>query len=124
MGDVGQRPSSTSRTSVKMHARIHHAAVVIVVMLLAGCKAPPSMMTVADVVRDHKPHYQQVLDNVAKFNQEPDAWPTHVMVYKGYFESRRTWTGAIGTTTKLEDSTYAQTHWDLAALEDPYDIRR
>jgi hypothetical protein len=75
-------------------------------------------------MRGFRPHVQQVMDNVAAFTKDPGVWPTHVLVYKGTFETRNQWTGSVGTSTKLENTSYGLTRWELASLDDPYDIRR
>lgn len=90
-----------------------------------GCSPAQRIVDgVPDITREFRPHLQQVLDNVAAFSKDPGAWPSHVLVYKGTFETRNQWTGAVGTSTKLENSVYGMTRWELASLDDPYDIRR
>src|SRR5688572_29504454 len=89
-------------------------AVAAVVVMLCGCASPKLSDDVPDIARGYKPHLQQVLDNIAAFTNDPGTWPSHVLIYKGAFEVRRQWTGAIGTGTKLENVQYATTHWDLA----------
>ena len=89
-----------------------------------GCTSARLSDDVPTIARGYKPHLQQVLDNIAAFTEDPGAWPSHVLVYKGSFETRKQVTGAVGTSTKLENTEYATTHWDLAVLDDPYDIMR
>jgi hypothetical protein len=96
----------------------------VMVMAICGCESPRLSDGVPDVARGFKPHVQQVLDNIALFTADPGAWPSHILVYKGEFENRRQWTGAIGTSTKLESTNYANTMWQLVSLQDPGDIRR
>lgn len=103
---------------------IRRCSAMLSLLLAAGCTAPRLFHDVPDVVRDFKPHLEQVLDNIAAFTDDPGSWPSHVLTYKGTFETRRQWTGAVGSSMKLEENTYAMSRWDLAALEDPYDIRR
>jgi hypothetical protein len=99
-------------------------AVVAIIGALGGCTSTKPTDQVPDLARGFRPHVQQVLDNIALFTKDPGAWPSHVLVYKGFFETRKQWTGSIGTSTKLEDVTYGTAHWDLSSLDDPYDIQR
>jgi hypothetical protein len=99
-------------------------AVLALAMGLGGCAAQRLTDDVPDITRGYRPHLQQVLDNLAAFTKDPGAWPAHVLIYKGTFETRNQWTGSIGTSTKLENTTYGMTRWELASLDDPYDIRR
>lgn len=105
-----------------MQFRVQGLLPAAVLVLLTGCQ--PAVPPVPTLVRDYKPHVEQVLDNVAKFDKNAASWPTHMLVYKGFYESRHTTTGAVGSTTKIEGSDYVTMHWELASLEDPYDIRR
>lgn len=99
-------------------------ALVAAGVTLVGCSNQKISDEVPDVSRGFTPHIQQVMDNLATFERDPGAWPAHVLIYKGTVESRHQLTGAIGTTTKIEDATYAMTRWEMSALDDPYDIRR
>ena len=109
--------------NIMRHHFLTLAILSAVILPLGACRELPTT-TVPDISRDYKPHFQQVLDNVAKFDKDSNAWPSHMLVYKGFLESRRTVTGAVGTSTKIEGNSYVTTHWELASLEDPYDIRR
>jgi hypothetical protein len=100
-------------------------AALMVVTALNGCGPSPHVSDdVPDIIRGYKPHVEQVLDNIAAFTKDPGAWPSHVLIYRGAFETRRQWTGAVGTSTKLENTIYGMTRWELASLDDPYDIMR
>jgi hypothetical protein len=106
------------------HPFLGPLAAVAVAAALTGCTAPKITDNVPEVVRGFKPHMQQVLDNLALFTKDPGAWPSHVLVYRGAFESRDQWTLSLGVPSKLEDARYGMTRWELANLDDPYDIRR
>src|SRR4051812_32626550 len=87
--------------------------VVFAAATLGGCAAQRLSDAVPAITPGFRPHAQQVLDNVAAFTKAPGAWPSHVLVYKGSFETRNQWTGAIGTSTKLENANYGVTRWEL-----------
>jgi hypothetical protein len=93
-------------------------------MALCGCNSPGALKDVPDVTRSYTPHVQQVLDNIAAFTKDPGSWPSHVLVFRGELEVRHQFVGSIGTTTKAETTKYSQILWNLAALDDPYDIKR
>ena len=99
-------------------------AAMAVAAALGGCKSLHINENVASVTRGFKPHMQQVLDNLALFTEDPGAWPSHVLVYRGAFETRGEWTLDLGIPTKLGYSNYGMTRWELSNLDDPYDLRR
>ena len=103
---------------------IRSLAFTCMALMICGCKAPRINDTVPGIARDYKPHMQQVLDNIAAFTKDPGTWPSHVLIYKGSFETRQQWIGSVGTTTKLENTTYGVTRWEFSVLDDPYDIQR
>lgn len=101
------------------------AVIMVLAVLLAGCNVSERLYKdIPDTTRGFAPHLQQVLNNVALFTENPLSWPSHVLVYKGSLETRDQWVGAIGFAVKLENTSYATVHGDLANLEDPYDIKR
>jgi hypothetical protein len=91
---------------------------------LGGCNSAGIAKGVPESARDFTPHLQQVLDNLAHFSKDPGAWPAHVLVYKGTWESKDDWSIALGFPLNLSNERYAMTRWELANLDDPYDIRR
>lgn len=97
---------------------------ITLLLAAAGCQAPRLTESVPDMARGFQPHLEQVLDNVAAYVGDPWAWPSHVLVHKGSFESRRHWNGSFGTDTFLQENTYGLVHWDMTAMEDPYDTQR
>ena len=99
-------------------------AAVAVAAALGGCKSLHINENVASATRGFKPHMQQVLDNLALFTEDPGAWPSHVLVYRGAFETRGEWSLDLGIPTKLGYSNYGMTRWELSNLDDPYDLRR
>jgi hypothetical protein len=107
-----------------LHPYLHLLASAAIATSLIGCKAPKITDTVPGIARDFKPHMQQVLDNIAAFSKDPGTWPSHVLIFKGAFETRQQWIGAVGTSTKLENTTYGVTRWEFSVLDDPYDIQR
>lgn len=101
------------------------ALMLVSAVIMCGCNVSERVYKdIPTVTRGFTPHMQQVLNNVAIFTRDPSAWPSHVLVYKGSFEMRNQWVGSVGTSTKLENTSYATTRWELANLEDPYDIKR
>jgi hypothetical protein len=99
-------------------------AAVAVAAALGGCDSIQINENVASVTRGFKPHMQQVLDNVAHFTEDPGTWPSHVLVYRGAFETKGEWNIDIGVPGGLGYRDYSMTRWELSNLDDPYDLRR
>lgn len=72
-----------------MTRRTAPSAVLLAALLLGGCASQHLSDDVPDIVRGYRPHMQQVLNNIALFTKDPGAWPSHVLIYKGTFETRR-----------------------------------